>query len=162
MIGSCALQVGHHVAEISTRMRAPRCCAASKLAASNALRSAALAADIATHQAKDPASAEMRNSRLCIIFSCCRLGKSSCADERHVVLSESPAARLALDPFAYEVHSRALQSFSLWHRTSVARPIGTLFGRTCPPARRSEARPPCRWQRPAPAAAAPGRGEFPD
>src|SRR5258708_18404 len=129
MIGSCALQVGHHVAEISTRMRAPRCCAASKLAASNALRSAALAADIVSHEDKHPASAEMRNSRLCISFSCFRLRKSSCADERHVVLSESPGARLALDPFAYEVHSCALQGFSLWHRTSVARPIGTLFAR---------------------------------
>src|SRR5258708_39925559 len=101
MIGSCALQVGHHVAEISTRMGAPRCCAASKLPASNALRSAALAADIVNHEDKHPAGAEMRNSRLCISFSCFRRLKRSCADERHVVLSESPEARVALDPLAY-------------------------------------------------------------
>jgi hypothetical protein len=75
MIGFWALQVGHRVAEISTRMRAPRCCAASKLAASNALRSAALAADIAIKEANDPASAELRNWRLCIVFSCGKLRK---------------------------------------------------------------------------------------
>jgi hypothetical protein len=78
MIGFWALQVGHHVAEMSTRMRAPRCCAASKLAVSKTLRPAALAADIAVQEATNAARVEMRNGRLCMAVSEIMQGDELC------------------------------------------------------------------------------------
>src|ERR1039458_3938926 len=44
MIGFCCLQVGHQVAEISTRIGFPAFCVAAKVAESNGLRSTAWAA----------------------------------------------------------------------------------------------------------------------